>query len=420
MNLLIIGSGGREHALGWKLKKSSKVNKIYFAPGNGGTLEIGENIEMDLSDHATVAEWAAKNSIDLVIIGPDEYLAAGLTDSLLEAGLKVFGPTKAAAEIEWSKSFAKTLMKQEGIPTAEFEVFSDIERARQFLRNQRFPLVIKADGLALGKGVVIAENLDEADKALLGIMRDRIFGKAGREVVIEEYLAGYEISIHAFCDGETALLFPPSQDRKRIYDGDKGPNTGGMGTIAPLAKVSEAHLKKIKETIVMPTLTALNRLGRSFRGVLYPGLMMTSDGPKVIEFNARFGDPETQSYMRLLDSDLLEALLACADGNLADIDIKWSNQSACCLILASEGYPGVIQTDIPISGIQEAKKMDAVLIFHSGTKISDNQLKTAGGRVLGITATGNNSEEARQKAYAAARTIEFKGMQYRKDIGARA
>lgn len=417
MNILIIGSGGREHALAWKLKQSPKAKNIFIAPGNAGTSILGKNIALDIFDHQAIIDFSKKNKIDLVVIGPDDVLASGLTNSLANSGIKTFGPTKEASEIEWSKLFAKKLMKRLNIPTAKFEEFADMELAKKYIKKQQYPLVIKASGLALGKGVIIANSYDEAIAALKEIMQNKTFGPAGDIVVIEEFLTGEEISIHAFCDGENIAMFPAAQDHKRICDNDKGPNTGGMGTVAPIPKVSQKNLDEIKKTIIIPILQELKNTGRKFKGVLYPGLMLTKDGPKVLEFNARFGDPETQSFMRLLKTDLLEILLASMDGQLKKIKIEWEkNVSACTVVLASKGYPGNYPKEIPIIGINNAEKIAGVVVFHAGTKTLNDKIVTNGGRVLGISATGNTLSKARQKAYAAADKIHFDGKQFRKDI----
>ena len=344
MNILIIGSGGREHALAWKLKQSPKIEKIFVAPGNAGTSLIGENVSLDIFNHQAIIDFSIQNDIGLAVIGPDDVLASGIVDSLQTAGIKVFGPTKEAAEIEWSKSFAKDLMNRLNIPTARSAEFSDIEPAKLYIKDQSYPLVIKASGLALGKGVIIADNHERAIAALNDMMTRKIFGAAGETLIIEEYLRGEEISTHAFCDGNTAAMFPTAQDHKRIFNNDKGPNTGGMGTVAPVPSVSKDILNEIERRIVTPVIQELKNMGREYKGVLFPGIMLTEDGPKVLEFNARFGDPETQSYMRLLKTDLLDILLACAEGKLNGLEIEWENNlSACCVVLASRGYPGDYQ-----------------------------------------------------------------------------
>jgi len=414
MDILIIGNGGREHALAWKIRQSPNVTHIFVAPGNAGTALVATNI--DRSTTKEIVDWVRQNRVDLVVVGPDHYLAEGIVDQLELLGVKVFGPTQAAAEIEWSKSYAKQLMKDEGIPTAEYEIFTDIEKAKSYIQRQKFPLVIKASGLALGKGVIIAASLKEAEEALSGIMGDKIFGEAGDEVVIEKYLEGKEISIHAFCDGDRAVLFPAAQDHKRIFDGDKGPNTGGMGTIAPVLWVTDIQMKEIEEKVVIPTLVALKKRKRPFKGILFPGIIFTETGPKVIEFNARFGDPEVQSYMRLLETDLVDILLACIQGNLKNEQVTWSQKSACCIVCASGGYPGEYEKGKIIRGLDIDKN---TLVFHAGTKTDGENIVTNGGRVLGVTATGDNLKAALANAYDVIESISFERMQYRKDIGAK-
>ncbi|MDP3995705.1 MAG: phosphoribosylamine--glycine ligase [bacterium] len=415
MRILIVGNGGREHALAWKIYQSAQVQKIFIAPGNAGTSLVGENVNLITVEQ--IIGWLEKNSVDLVIIGPDNYLAEGLADEIQKLNIPVFGPTKNAAEIEWSKSFAKKLMQEEDIPTARFQTFTDLDQARKYVRKQKFPLVIKANGLALGKGVIIAQTSEEAKSALTQLMQGDMFGDAGKEVIIEEYLKGKEISIHAFCDGDRVSLFPSSQDHKRIFDGDKGLNTGGMGTIAPLPWVTGDLMKEIEEKIVLPCIKGLKKRGRPFVGVLYPGIIVTVDGPKVIEFNARFGDPETQSYMRILKTDLIDILFACVKHNLADIKIEWDNKSACCIALASGGYPGVYKKGKIIAGLEKIKNVD-VEIFHAGTRRDNNgEVVTSGGRVLGVTAVGETAQIALSKAYEAVKSISFDGMQFRRDIG---
>ncbi len=414
LKVLIIGGGGREHALGWKIKQSKHCDKLFFAPGNGGTPTLGENISIDPHDHKAVVSFCKQNNVELVVVGPDDFLAEGLVDNLTASGVKAFGPTKAAAKIEWSKSFAKELMKKHSIPTAAYETFDSSEKAIEYANTAKFPLVIKADGLALGKGVVIAENFSDAEKAIREMMEEGIHGSSGRTVVIEEYLVGREISTHFFCDGTNAIAFPSSADHKRIFDGDKGPNTGGMGVVAPLPWIT-SEVEIVREKIVEPLLKALSNEGTPFKGLLYPGIMVTKDGPKVIEFNARFGDPETESYMRLLKSDLVEIMLACIDGTLEKAKIEWEKGAAATVVLASGGYPGSYQKEIPIKGLENLDKDE--IVFHAGTKIKNGKLVTSGGRVLDITATGKSLEEALKKAYGTVNKINFDGIQYRKDIG---
>lgn len=414
MKVLVVGGGGREHALVWKLKQSRKVKEIYVAPGNPGTASLGTNISARTSNE--ILDWVKQNKVDLVVIGPDNHLAEGLTDELQKLNIAVFGPTKSAAEIEWSKSYAKQFMQEEGIPTARHRVFETAQGALDYLHKQKFPIVIKADGLAAGKGVVIAKTLEEAKQAVSNMMEERIHGDSGSRVVIEDYLEGLEISIHAFCDGNTTVLFPSSKDHKRIFENDEGPNTGGMGTITPVPLVPERQMDLIREQIVLPTLAGLKKRGRPFSGVLFPGIMLTTYGPMVIEFNARFGDPETQSYMRLLDSDLFEILYACTNGTLKEVEVKWSKDFACCIVLASEGYPGKYKQNIPIE-ISEFNSKDTIL-FHAGTTSVGEILETKGGRVFGLTDTGTTLKKALDSAYSEIEHVQFTGKQFRKDIGA--
>jgi len=416
MKVLVIGGGGREHALAWKIKQSPKVTSLYTAPGNAGTANI--SINLPLNNKEEIINWLKDNPVDLIVVGPDDYLAEGIVEDIENLGIKVFGPTKLASQIEWSKSFAKKFMQTENIPTANYKVFTDTEEAKKYASNQKLPIVIKASGLALGKGVIIARTFEEARKAIDNIITNKIFGKAGDEVVIEEYLNGTEISIHAFCDGENVAMFPPSQDRKRIYENDQGPNTGGMGTIAPVPDISEKELEEIKTKIVIPTIKGLKKMGRTFKGILFPGIMMTNDGPKVIEFNARFGDPETQSYMRILKSDLVDILLSCVDGTLDKQEIVWSDKSACCIVLASGGYPANYKKGKEINGLNNDHS-ENIEIFQAGTKILDGKVITNGGRVLGVTNTGTSLKEALVGAYEAVGKISFVGKQYRKDIGSK-
>lgn len=411
MKVLIVGSGGREHALAWKLKQSKKVTQIFIAPGNAGTASCGQNIEIRTSSE--IIDWLKQNKVDLVVIGPDNYLAEGLADSIQKIGVPVFGPTKAASEIEWSKSYAKQFMKDVGIPSATYRVFENEEDALLYVKTQSCPLVVKADGLASGKGVVIAKTLQEAESAIYDIMNKKVYGESGNRIVIEEYLEGFEISVHAFCDGDNAILFPPSKDHKRIFDGDMGPMTGGMGTITPVPGISDEDMMLIRDRIVLPTLVGLKKRNRPFRGVLFPGIMLTKDGPKVIEFNARFGDPETQSYMRILDSDLFDILYACAVGSLMNVEVKWHLGFACCIVLASAHYPGKSKIGIPINIPINSKE---IVIFHANTAINGNQFISSGGRVLGVTVIGETLERALQTAYDSISPNIFAGMQYRKDI----
>lgn len=416
-SVLIIGGGGREHSLAWKLGQSPKVKKIYIAPGNGGTAQIGENVAIAATDIPALVTFALEKKIDLTVVGQDDPLALSIVNAFKKKGLKIWGPTQKAAQIESSKVFAKGLMQQFNIPTARYQSFNNYQSALQYLQSVGAPIVIKASGLALGKGVTVCKTLAEAKNALKAAMVDKVFGEAGNQVVIEEFLAGPEFSIHAFCDGKTFKLLPSSQDHKPVLEGNLGPNTGGMGTIAPVPWVSQNEMDGIARNIVQPALKGIKKLANPFVGLLYPGLIETSQGPKVIEFNARFGDPECQSYMRLLKTDLLEILEACVDGKLSDVKMEWRQGFACCVMLASGGYPGKYEKGFPITGIEKAEKLEDVIIFHAGTKMDGKKLVTNGGRVLGVSATGDTLKKALDKAYSTIKLIRFEGMQYRKDIG---
>ncbi len=415
--ILIIGGGGREHAVGWKVAQSPRAGKLYFAPGNAGTAKLGENISIKATDIDGLLDFVKKEKIDLTLALPDDPLALGVVDAFQKEGLRIFGPTKAAAQLESSKAFSKHFMQKHNLPTAQFETFTDFEKADEYLKNHSLPVVVKASGLALGKGVVIAQTYEEAHEALENMMIKKVFGEGGTEVVIEEFLTGPEISIHAFSDGKNYSLFPSAQDHKRIGEGNTGLNTGGMGTISPLPFVDSALMEKIEKEIVAPTLAAMASEGMSFQGVLYPGLMLTKDGPKILEYNARFGDPETETYMRLLDTDLLDIVDATIDGTLGTFDVKWKPLSACTIILASGGYPEKYEKEKPISGIEEAEKNTDIIVFHAGTTLKEGVLVTNGGRVLGVSATGVTLKEALQTAYEAIPKISFEGIYYRKDIG---
>jgi phosphoribosylformylglycinamidine synthase len=417
-NVLIVGSGAREHALGWKLKQSSKVGKIYFAPGSAGTEQIGTSTNISMFDHDALIKFAIEKNIDLTVAGPDDALAAGIVNAFQKKGLRIFGATKEATQIESSKAFAKELMKEEKIPTAKYEIFTDFTKAKKYIEKQSLPIVIKASGLALGKGVIIAKTLDEAIIALEEIMVKKVFGKAGDEVVIEEFLIGTEISIHAFSDGENVELFPASRDHKTIFEGNTGPNTGGMGTIAPAPEITDKQLEEIKKTIVLPAIHGMKKRNMPFSGCLYPGLMITKNGPKVVEFNSRFGDPEMETYMRLLETDLFDILMACTEKKLNKIKIKWSKKFACCIVLASSGYPETSHKGDVIYGLEKIKNKD-VVVFYFAIKKEHGKILTNGGRILGVTATGKNLDEALNKAYSSIgeNGIHFDGMQLRRDIG---
>lgn len=414
--VLIIGSGGREHALAWKLAQSSRVGKLYVAPGNGGTNQIAENVLINSSDISGLARFAEKNTIDLTVVGPDDPLALGVVNVFQAKGLRIFGPTQSAAEIEWLKVFAKELMREKGIPTASFSVFKKYDEALTYIYERGAPIVVKASGLALGKGAYVCKTLKEAESALAEIMIKRVHKDAGNEVIIEKFIDGKEISIHAFCDGKNYVLLPSSKDYKLAFDNDEGKNTGGMGAVAPVPLVTAEILQEIDEIIVRPILKALAECGRPFTGLLYPGLKITSSGLKVLEFNARFGDPETQSYMRLLKTDLFDILEACVDGTLSKLKIEWYSGFAACVVIASGGYPDAYKKGVPIYGVAEAERVPGIVVFHAGTSFTD-KLRTSGGRVLGITAIGDTLPDALYRAYEAARLIKFEGIHYRRDIG---
>jgi phosphoribosylamine--glycine ligase len=417
-NVLIIGGGGREHALAWKISQSPEIKQLYIAPGNAGTAQLGENVDIKATDIEGLVSFVIDNDIDFTVVGQDDPLALGIVDRLQEKGKRVFGPIQAAAQIESSKAFSKELMAKNNVPTALFKVFTDYDSAVSYVENQSLPIVVKVSGLALGKGVFICETKDKVKNALQEILVDKKFGAAGGdEVVVEEFMTGPEVSMHVFTDGETSKLFPTSQDHKAIYEGNKGPNTGGMGTIAPLPWVTDSDVERIKREVVDQAVQGLTDADAAFSGLLYPGIMMTKDGPKALEFNARFGDPETQSYMRLLDSDLLTILEACADGKLADVEVSWKDSYAATIILASGGYPESYEKGFEITGINDAEQDERVVVFHAGTTMDGDKLVTNGGRVLGVSATGNTLQDALDTAYAAVEKINFEGKYYRKDIG---
>jgi phosphoribosylamine--glycine ligase len=419
-NVLVIGGGGREHALAWKIAQSPSIGELYVAPGNGGTAAIATNVPLKASDIDGLVAFAKEHDIHLTVVGPDDALADGVVDAFRAAGLRIYGPTQAAAQIEASKAFSKDLMTKTGVPTARYATFTDLHAAKDYVHGHPFPAVVKASGLALGKGVYICEDLEQAHQALDEIMGDKVFGEAGNSVVIEEFLGGQEVSTHAFCDGHTAVLFPSAQDHKRIGNGDTGPNTGGMGTFAPVPWVTPALMHQVHKQVVQPILAGLRDGHAPFTGTLYPGLMVDGDDIRVLEYNARFGDPENQSYMRLLETDLLDVLNACVDGHLADLHIQWSDQTAVTVVLASGGYPGKYDTGHEIIGLSTAAQLPDVVVFHAGTKRDGDRILTSGGRVLGVTATGRDLREAQRKAYEAISVIKFDGMQYRTDIGHKA
>jgi phosphoribosylamine--glycine ligase len=418
--ILIIGSGGREHAVGWKIKQSPRCGELYFAPGNAGTAGLGTNVGISATDIVKLIEFVKAEKIDVTLALPDDPLALGIVNEFRKENLRIFGPTKEAALLESSKAFAKNFMYMHGLPTARFNIFTSFDEAKKYIDRKNAPIVVKASGLALGKGVVVCQTREEAHEALENILVKKIFGESGAEVVIEEFMTGPEISTHAFSDGVTYKLFPISQDHKRVGENDTGLNTGGMGTISPLPFVNEALIENIEKTIVEPTLANMNNSGVPYEGVLYPGLMLTEDGPKILEYNARFGDPETQIYMRLLETDLLDIVDACIDKKLSELNIVWKNIAACNIVLASGGYPGIYEKGKPIVGIEEAQLDTDIVVFHAGTSTKDGILVTNGGRVLGVSATGPTLKEALDRAYKAIGKISFEGMQYRKDIGKKA
>ena len=418
MDILMLGSGGREHALIKKLKESPKAGKIYCAPGNGGISKDAECVNISVMDKENIIAFAKEKNIDLVFVAPDDPLAAGVVDALNDAGIRAFGPVAKAAEIESSKVFSKNLMKKYNIPTAGYEVFSDPEKAIAYIEEQnKFPTVIKADGLALGKGVIIAQSLEEAKDAVKEIMEDKKFGESGNNVVIEEFLTGPEVSVLAFTDGKCVKPMVSSKDHKRAFDNDEGLNTGGMGTISPNPYYTDAIAKECMDTIFIPTIEAMNKEGRTFKGCLYFGLMITPNGPKVIEYNARFGDPEAQVVLPRLKTDLVDICEAVIDEKLSNLDIEWDNGAAACVVMASGGYPVSYKKGIEMFGLNDNGGVDGAIVYHAGTKYENGKFYTNGGRVLGVTATADTLDEALEKAYAAVEKISFEGAHYRHDIG---
>ncbi|AWB43394.1 phosphoribosylamine--glycine ligase [Paenibacillus sp. CAA11] len=420
MDILVIGGGGREHAICWALAKSPRVNHIYCAPGNAGIGQLAELVPIQVGEFERLTAFAEEKRVGLVVVGPDDPLADGIVDAFEAKSIPVFGPRKNAAHIEGSKTFMKDLLKKYSIPTAAYEKFDNYEEALKYLQSQPVPIVIKADGLAAGKGVTVAFTREQAEQALQDIMVSKVFGSSGAQVVIEEFMEGQEMSILAFVDGETVCAMPAAQDHKQVFDGDQGPNTGGMGTYSPLPHIDDAIIQEAVETIVKPTAKAMVAEDRPFRGVLFAGLMITPDGKsKAIEFNARFGDPETQVVLPRLKSDLLEVFLAAVNGTLDQIELEWSKQSAVCVVLASPGYPSSYPKGLPITGLDQTG--EEALVFHAGTaRNEEGEWQTSGGRVLGVVGLGDSIAEAREKAYAAARQIEFEGKHMRTDIAAKA
>ncbi len=420
MKILIIGNGGREHALAWKIAQSPMVKKIFCAPGNPGIAEIAECIDIEAENIDGLYTFAMKQKIDLTIVGPEDALLSGIVDRFMEGHLHIFGPSKRAAVIEGSKAFAKTLMRKHGIPTADFKVFDDVKQAKRHIATCEFPVVIKADGLARGKGVFICKTPEEATKHIDDIMKEKVFGHAGDRVVIEEFLPGEEVSILAITDGNTILPLPSVQDHKAICDGDKGPNTGGMGAYSPVPLITDDMQLSIEENILVPVIHAMKRENRPYKGVIYAGLIITSAGPKVLEFNARFGDPETQALLMRMKSDLVPLLVSTVKNTLENTEVEWNDCASICVVMASRGYPDKYEKGFPISGLETIRGMDNVQVFHAGTSKKDGRFITSGGRVLGVTALGKDVSEAQETVYRAIQKISFEGAHYRRDIGAKA
>jgi phosphoribosylamine--glycine ligase len=420
MKILVVGGGGREHALVWKLSQSPRVTKVFCAPGNGGICEAAECLPIDGSDIHGLLDFAVKNEIDLTVVGPEAPLSMGIVDLFEEQGLKTFGASKAAAEIESSKAFSKDLMKKYGIPTAWYRVFDSPDEAVSYIREMGAPIVVKADGLAAGKGVIICRTVEEAEEAVKMIMVDRLFGDAGERLVVEEFLEGEEASFLAFSDGETVLPLASSQDHKPAFENDKGPNTGGMGAYSPAPVVTDELHRTIMDEVMIPTVRGMAAEGRPYKGILYAGLMIGDNGPKVLEFNARFGDPEAQPILPRMEGDLVPVLEACMDGTLAEHTLTWKKDASVCVVLASGGYPGKYDKGLVIEGLEEAASEEGVIVFHAGTAGKDGKIVTAGGRVLGVTALGPTIRDAIDKAYRAVDKIHFEGRHFRRDIGRKA
>ncbi len=418
MKILMVGSGGREHALIKKLKESPKCDKLYCAPGNGGIAKDAECVNIGAMDTENMVKFAKDNAIDLVFVAPDDPLAAGMVDAMEKAGVRAFGPNADAAVIEASKVFSKNLMKKYGIPTAKYEVFSDPKKAIEYIESENTtPVVVKADGLALGKGVIIAQTIDDAKEAVKSIMEDKKFGDSGNNIVIEEFLTGPEVSVLAFTDGKVVKPMVSSKDHKRAYDNDEGLNTGGMGTVSPNPYYTDEIAKQCYDTIFVPTIEAMAKEGRPFKGCLYFGLMITPNGPKVIEYNARFGDPEAQVVLPRLKTDLVDICEAIIDEKLSDVDIEWYDGATACVVMASGGYPLSYKKGVEIKGLDENGGVDGAIVYHAGTKLDGDKMLTNGGRVLGVTAKADTLDEALDKAYKAVKKIDFENAHYRTDIG---
>ncbi|HHY13163.1 MAG TPA: phosphoribosylamine--glycine ligase [Thermoanaerobacterales bacterium] len=417
MKIMVVGGGGREHTLIWKIAQSPLVKKIYCAPGNAGISEVGECVDIDVKNIERLAEFAKDKNIDLTVVGPEIPLVAGIVNVFEKNGLKIFGPSKDAAQLEGSKIFAKNLMTKYGIPTAKYKVFDNPEKAQDFIKEIGPPVVIKADGLAAGKGVIISNTQQEAESAIKKIMEDKEFGDAGDKIIVEECLEGRELSILAFTDGKTVIPMISSQDHKRVYDNDKGPNTGGMGAFAPSPFYTSELAQMVEEEVLKKTVNAMKMEGITYKGILYAGLMLTSEGVKVLEYNCRFGDPETQAVLPLLDTDLIEIMEAVVEDRLDEMTIKWKNKSAVCIVMSSKGYPAEYEAGLEIKGLEDVKGLNEIFIFHAGTTFENGKITTSGGRVLGITALGDKIETAAKEAYKGVKSIYFEGAHYRKDIG---
>ena len=420
MKVLVVGGGGREHSLVWKIAQSPKVKKIYAAPGNAGISQLAECIPIQPTQVDNLVDFAERYGIDLTVVGPEAPLVAGIVDKFQTRGLRIFGPSKQAARLEGSKAFAKELMREYGIPTAQFRVFNSPTKAISYIREKGAPIVVKADGLAAGKGSIVAMTEEEASEAVEKILVKRAFGEAGEKVVIEEYIQGEEASVLALTDGETIVPLVPSQDHKRALDGDQGPNTGGMGAYAPAPVITEKLMQQITRGILQPTVKAMADRGAIYRGVLYAGLIMTAEGPKVLEFNCRFGDPETQAQLPLMKTDLVDIILAICNQKLKDVPIQEEKKAAVCVVMASEGYPGAYEKGREITGLKQAEEMEGIVVFHAGTKRERRKVVTNGGRVLGVTAVADDISAAVNRAYQAVEKIKFHGAHYRRDIAFRA
>ena len=420
MKVLVVGSGGREHALAWKISQSKRVKKIYSAPGNPGISRYAECIDIRPDDILSTVDFVRKNRIDLTVVGPELPLTLGIVDLFEKEALPIFGPTKSAAEIEGSKVFSKRMMRTAGVPTADAVVFDSREEAISYIKGKGFPIVIKADGLAQGKGVVIANDMNEACSAIDSMLVKGLFGDAGRRIIIEDYLEGDEATFLVFTDGETIVPMVSSEDHKRVYDGDRGPNTGGMGAIAPSPFLDKEGEAIIIERIIRPVIRAMEEEGRGYRGILYTGLMICKDGPRVLEFNARFGDPEAEAVLPLLDTDLVDVIESIIAGRLNQVAVRWRNGASACVVLASKGYPGAYTKGVEIKGLSGINDTDELMVFHAGTSIANGRLVTSGGRVLCVTAVGKDIADARDRAYLGISKIDFDGIHFRKDIGAKA